>query len=119
MRVAGFVGSAWLHVLLALRPLGKGTSRTRTRRQCCCVQEPAAMQSRHITKRCLLKHGRSAGISASLTTAGGELFRGDSSNSGAVPYVNVTSEAQGACPALLCKVRPAALAACNAYKVRY
>lgn len=53
-----------------------------------------------------------------LTAAKNEVFHGDASNSGAVPFVNVTSEAAGACPALLCKVRPAALAACNAYHVR-
>ncbi len=30
----------------------------------------------------------------------------------------MTSEDPGACPALLCKIRPAAVAACNAYRVR-
>jgi hypothetical protein len=59
-----------------------------------------------------------AGFSDSLTAAASEVFRGDSSQSGAVPFVNVTSESAGACPALLCKVRPAALASCNAYQVR-
>ena len=62
--------------------------------------------------------GACSGVSDVLTAAKDELFRGDASNSGAVPFVNVTSEAAGACPALLCKVRPAALAACNVYHVR-
>ena len=36
---------------------------------------------------------------------------------GALRSFNMTSEDPAACPALLCKSRPAAIAACNAYRV--
>lgn len=73
----------------------------------------------HALSQCgVLWAGVRPGVSDVLSAAKKELFSGDASSSGAVPFVNVTSEAAGACPALLCKVRPAALAACNVYQVR-
>jgi hypothetical protein len=57
------------------------------------------------------------GISETLTAAKGELSRGDQNQTKSFPFHNVTADDPSACPALLCKMRPAADASCNVYQV--
>ena len=46
-----------------------------------------------------------------------QLAQAQAGTQGALRSFNMTSEDPAACPALLCKSRPAAIAACNAYRV--
>jgi hypothetical protein len=60
------------------------------------------------------------GISSSLQAVKGELYRSENPGNETVsfPFQNVTAADAATCPALLCKVRPAAQDSCNVYKVR-